>query len=223
LAESGSVSAGALELGSADLEPANPERRRMLIAVTTAVGAVGAAFTAVPFIESWLPSESAVSGGAPVEIDVTKVELGQMITVLWRKRPVWVLHRTPEQLAILPTLNPQLKDPNCEEPQQAPGLPGWDPVTRAVKSEYFVAVGICTHLGCIPKYRPEAGSVTPDWKGGFFCPCHGSRYDLSGRVMDGSPAPLNLPVLPYYYRDARTLVAGEMENGSLQDWTPEVW
>jgi ubiquinol-cytochrome c reductase iron-sulfur subunit len=223
LAESGSVSAGALELGPGDLEPSNPERRRMLTAVTTAVGLVGAAFTAVPFVESWLPSESAVSGGAPVEVDVTKVELGQMITVLWRKRPVWVLHRTPEQLAILPTLNPQLKDPSCAEPQQAPGLPGWNPVTRAVKPEYFVAVGICTHLGCIPKYRPEAGSVTADWKGGFFCPCHGSRYDLSGRVMDGSPAPLNLPVLPYYYRDERTLVAGVMQNGTLQDWAPEVW
>ena len=195
----------------------------MLTAVTTAVGAVGAAFAAVPFIESWLPSESAVSGGAPVEIDVSKIEPGQLITVLWRKRPVWVLHRTPDQLALLPHLNSQLKDPDCRQPQQVPGLPNWNPVTRAVNPQYFVAVGICTHLGCIPKYRPAPGSVNASWKGGFFCPCHGSRYDLSGRVMDGSPAPLNLPVLPYYYRDERTLVAGEMRDGSMQDWSPDVW
>lgn len=223
MAESGGVGAMALENTPGVVPPENPERRRLLTTMTTAVGVIGAGFAAVPFVESWLPSESAVSGGAPVEIDVSKIDVGQMITVMWRKRPVWVLHRTAKQLAVLPTLNPQLKDPMCKEPQQAPGLPNWNPVTRAVKPEYFVAVGICTHLGCIPKYRPTPGSVNASWKGGFFCPCHGSRYDLSGRVLDGSPAPLNLPVIPYYYRDERTLVAGEMQNGKLQDWAPEVW
>lgn len=223
MVESGGVRAEALDAESGGLSPANEERRRILVTMTTAVGVIGAGFTAVPFIESWLPSESAVSGGAPIEIDVSKIEKGQMITVLWRKRPVWVLHRTSAQLAVLPLLAPRLKDPNCEEPQQAPGLPAWSPVTRATRPEYFVAVGICTHLGCIPHYHPEPGSVRPDWPGGFFCPCHGSRYDLSGRVMQGSPAPLNLPVLPYYYRDERTLVAGEMQNGTLEDWSPRIW
>ncbi len=201
----------------------NPERRRMLTGVVTAVGAVGVGFAAVPFVESLLPSASAVAGGAPVEIDIGGLAPGQMLTVTWRKRPVWVLHRTGAQLAVLPQLNSQLKDPLSREPQQAPNLPNWNPVQRSVKPEFLVAVGICTHLGCIPKYRPEAGSVAPGWRGGFFCPCHGSRYDLSGRVMDGSPAPLNLPVLPYYYKDARTIIAGEMANGADQNWQPSGW
>lgn len=195
----------------------------MLTTVTAAVGAVGVGFAAVPFIESWLPSESALSGGAPATIDVGGLAPGEMTTVIWRKRPVWVLHRTAAQIALLPEFNSQLKDPLSEEPQQAPELPNWNPVQRSVKPEFFVAVGICTHLGCIPKYRPEPDSVNPTWRGGFFCPCHGSRYDLAGRVMDGSPAPLNLPVIPYYYKDARTIIAGEMENGSDQNWQPDGW
>lgn len=205
------------------LSEINPERRRMLTTVTTVFGAVGVGFAAVPFVESLLPSASALAGGAPVEIDVGGLAPGQMLTVTWRKRPVWVLHRTEAQLAVLPTLNSQLKDPMSREPQQAPGLPNWNPVQRSVKPEFLVVVGICTHLGCIPKYRPEPGSVNPSWRGGFFCPCHGSRYDLAGRVMDGSPAPLNLPVIPYYYKSARTIVAGEMENGGEQNWQPDGW
>ncbi|MGH8150705.1 MAG: ubiquinol-cytochrome c reductase iron-sulfur subunit [Steroidobacteraceae bacterium] len=223
MTESSAAIGEAPQVRPGDLSPEERQRRRMLTGVTAAVGVIGAGFTAVPFIESWLPSESALSAGAPVEIDVSPIEPGQLITFLWRKRPIWVLHRTPEQLAVLPTLNPQLKDPSCKEPQQAPGLPNWNPVTRAVLPRYFIAVAICTHLGCLPDYRPTPGSVNSSWRGGFFCPCHGSRYDLSGRVMEGSPAPLNLPVLPYYYRNARTVVIGEMENGSLLDWAPQIW
>ncbi len=201
----------------------NTERRKMLTTMTTAVGVVGVGIAAVPFVESLLPSASAVAGGAPVEIDIGGLAPGQMLTMIWRKRPVWVLHRTEAQLAVLPGLNSQLKDPFSQEPQQAPRLPNWNPIQRSVKPAFLVAVGICTHLGCIPKYRPEPGSVSASWRGGFFCPCHGSRYDLSGRVMDGSPAPLNLPVIPYYYKNARTIVAGEMANGSDQNWQPQGW
>ncbi len=201
----------------------NTERRKILTTMTTAVGAVGVGIAAVPFVESLLPSASAVAGGAPIEIDISGLVPGQMLTMIWRKRPVWVLHRTAAQLAVLPGLNSRLKDPFSQEPQQAPHLPNWNPIQRSVKPEFLVAVGICTHLGCIPKYRPEPGSVSASWRGGFFCPCHGSRYDLSGRVMDGSPAPLNLPVIPYYYKDARTIVAGEMANGSDQNWQPQGW
>jgi len=208
-------------------EPSLPnlERRRILTVVTGAVGAVGLMAAAVPFIESWEPSRSARAGGAPVKIDLSKLAPGQMLTAQWRKKPVWVLHRTAAQVRELPKLNGRLKDPLSQELQQPTDMPGWNPVQRSTKPEFFVAVGICTHLGCIPKYRPTPGSVSlgANWPGGFFCPCHGSRYDLAGRVMDGSPAPLNLPVIPYYYESGRVIVAGEMANGAEQNWSPQNW
>ena len=201
------------------------DRRRMLTTTTAAVGAVGVALAAVPFIEALEPSESARAAGAPVTIDISRLAPGHMLSASWRSRPVWVLHRTEAQLAELSKLNRQLKDPLSKEDQQAPNLAAWNPVTRAVNPKYLVVVGICTHLGCIPKYRPQVNdpSLPAHWPGGFFCPCHGSRYDLSGRVMDGSPAPLNLPVPPYYFKDANTITAGELADGKEQNWEPNTW
>ncbi len=200
-------------------------RRKMLVATTTAVGAVGVALAAVPFVESLEPSESARALGAPVDIDISNLAPGHMVSASWRRRPVWVLHRTEAQLAELPKLNGQLKDPLSRQDQQPANLPDWNPVQRSIKPQYLVIVGICTHLGCIPKYRPQPGfaQIGPTWPGGFFCPCHGSRYDLSGRVMDGSPAPLNLPVPPYYFKDPKTVTAGALADGSEQNWEPNTW
>lgn len=203
----------------------NRLRRRILTAATTTLGAVGAAATAVPFVESWLPSESARALGSPVQIDISKLKPGTMLTTQWRKRPVWVLHRLPEQVAVLPSLNGRLKDPLSHQPQQAPHLAHWNPIQRSIRPEYLLLVGICTHLGCIPKYRPNPDEATlgANWPGGFFCPCHGSRYDLAGRVMDGSPAPLNLPVPPYYYKSPTLIVAGDLADGGESNWTPANW
>ncbi len=201
----------------------DPQRRRILQGAVTAVGVVGVAVAAIPFIESLEPSESARALGAPVDIDISGLKPGTMLTAEWRQKPIWVLRRLPEQIAELPRLNGRLKDPLSRQPQQAPDLPNWNPVARSIKPEYLVLVGICTHLGCIPKYHPDVGSLSPDWPGGFLCPCHGSRYDLAGRVMDGSPAPLNLPVPAHYYRSPGVIVAGELQNGSESDWTPDQW
>jgi len=205
--------------------PPDLERRRVITLATAGLGAIGVAVTAVPFIESWEPSESARAFGAPAEIDIGKLEAGQMLSVGWRRKPVWVLHRTEAQLAVLPALNDRLKDPLSEQPQQCPNLSHWNPIQRSIKPEFLVLVGICTHLGCVPIYRPTPDSQTMGrgWPGGFFCPCHGSRYDLSGRVMDGSPAPLNLPVPPHYYRNGSLIIAGELANDAEQNWSPEIW
>lgn len=204
--------------------PEDPKRRRFLTTAATVVGAAGVAAAAIPFIETMTPSERALAGGAPVPVDISKLKPGQMLVTTWRKKPLWVLHRTPEQLAELPKLNDQLKDPLSKEPQQPPNLPHWDPVLRSIKPQYLVMVGLCTHLGCIPDYvrkgDPEPGL---NWQGGFFCPCHGSRYDLSGRVMKGSPAPLNMPVIPYYYKSDNLIVAGSLDDGGEQNWTPNTW
>jgi len=212
---------------TSDYDPVapDPQRRQILRAATAGLGAIGVGFAAVPFIESWEPSEQARALGAPVQIDISALAPGTMMTVVWRQKPVWVLRRLESQLLELPTLNARLKDPLSQEPQQAPNLPDWNPIQRSIRPEYLVLVGICTHLGCIPKYRPrsDAGNLGADWPGGFYCPCHGSRYDLAGRVMDGSPAPLNLPVPPYYFRSPTLIVAGDLESGAESDWQPDVW
>ncbi len=198
------------------------QRRRMLVAATGVVGGIGMVATAIPFIASMEPSAATRAAGAPIEVDIGKLEPGQLITVSWRSRPVWVLRRTPAQIKVLPSLDAQCKDPHSDEPQQ---LPRYKNPTRALKPEYFIAVAICTHLGCVPGYRPELApaDLGADWKGGFFCPCHGSRYDLAGRVLQGSPAPLNIPVPPYYYADAERIKVGETEGGGNQNWEPAIW
>ncbi|MEA3243902.1 MAG: ubiquinol-cytochrome c reductase iron-sulfur subunit [Pseudomonadota bacterium] len=183
-------------------------KRRFLIAATTVVGGVGAVYTAVPFLASWMPSERAKAAGAPVEADISKLEDGQMIRVQWRGKPVWLVKRTEEMLAALPGLESQLRDPKSIDPQQPEYAQN---VTRSIKPEILVAVGICTHLGCSPSFVPEAlpQPYDADWKGGFFCPCHGSTFDLAGRVYQGVPAPLNLEVPPHKYISESLILIGD--------------
>ncbi len=183
-------------------------KRRFLTAAATVVGGIGAVYTAVPFLASWMPSERAKAAGAPVEADISKLEVGQMIRLQWRGKPVWILKRSEEMLAALPTLDARLRDPHSEEPQQPPYASN---DVRSIKPEVLVLVGICTHLGCSPGFVPEAAPqpYDPEWKGGFFCPCHGSRFDLAGRVFQGVPAPLNLEVPPHKYISDTLILVGE--------------
>lgn len=183
-------------------------RRRFLTATTAVIGGVGAVFAAVPFLASWKPSAKAQAAGAPVEADISKLEPGQRINVEWRGRPVWIVNRTPEMLASLEALESVVADPNSDMPQQPEYAKN---VTRSIKPEILVMIGICTHLGCSPLYRPEVApaDLGPDWKGGFFCPCHGSKFDLAGRVFKGMPAPTNMVVPPYYYIDDNRVLVGE--------------
>lgn len=182
-------------------------RRRVLIAATSAVGAVGVGFALVPFIASMNPSAKARAAGAPVEADISKLEPGALLRVKWRGKPIWVVHRTPEMLATLPTLDGELADPNSDVPQQPEYCKN---PTRAIKPEYLVAIGICTHLGCSPTYRPDVApeDLGPAWKGGFFCPCHGSTFDLAARVFKGVPAPTNLVIPPHTYLSDTTILVG---------------
>jgi len=186
----------------------NTSRRRFLTAATSVVGGAGVVGVAVPFLGSWNPSAKAQAAGAPVKADISKIQPGEMITVEWRGKPVFIVRRTPEQLANLTKLNDAVSDPQSLRPQQPAYVKG---IERSVKPEYLVLVGICTHLGCSPKIRPEVApaDLGPEWLGGFFCPCHGSRFDLSGRVFKGVPAPANLEVPPYRYESDTVLVIGE--------------
>ncbi len=181
--------------------------RRTLLLSTGAVGVVGAGFAAVPFLKSWLPSERAKAAGGPVKADISKVEPGQMLNVLWRGQPVFLVNRTEKQTAVLESLNDKLKDPESAESIQPEYI---DNIYRARKDNFLVVVGICTHLGCSPKYYPDLVPQTFDaeWKGGFFCPCHNSRFDISGRVFAGSPASRNLDIPPYTFLDENTIEIG---------------
>ncbi|MDJ0738267.1 MAG: ubiquinol-cytochrome c reductase iron-sulfur subunit [Gammaproteobacteria bacterium] len=183
------------------------KKRRFLTATTAVVGAVGAGFAAVPFIASWAPSERAKALGAPEEADISQLEPGALLRVKWRGKVCWVVHRTEQNLADLPKLVDRLADPDSEVPQQ-PEYCKND--TRSIKPQYAVLVGICTHLGCSPTYRPEVGpaDLGADWLGGFFCPCHGSFFDLAGRVYAGVPAPLNLEVPPHQYLSEDVILIG---------------
>ena len=191
----------------------NPGRRRVLTAATTVVGGVGVAFALVPFISSMQPSAKARAAGAPVRADISKLEEGQMIRVKWRGKPVWVVKRTPEMLDTLPTLNDQLRDPTSQESEQPKYAQN---EVRSIKPEILVAIGICTHLGCSPTYRPDVApaDLGADWKGGFFCPCHGSTFDIAGRVFAGVPAPTNLPVPPHRYLSETEILIGEDEGAA---------
>lgn len=183
------------------------KKRRMLVTATSAVGAVGVGFAAVPFLASWNPSARAKAAGAPAEADISKLEPGQMLRVKWRGKPVWVIRRTQKNLDDLATLDDRLADPASEVPQQPEYCQN---PTRSIKPEYMVAVGICTHLGCSPTYRPEIApaDLGSDWRGGFFCPCHGSRFDLAGRVYSGVPAPTNLVIPPHQYISDNMILIG---------------
>ena len=174
------------------------KRRRFLTAAATVVGGAGVVMVAVPFVASMKPSARAQAAGAPVDADLSKMEPGQLITVEWRGKPVWVLRRTDQQLKDLDKLTDLLRDPNSEQSKQPPYCKN---EYRSIKPHYFVAIGICTHLGCSPTFRPDVGppDLGPEWLGGFFCPCHGSRFDLAGRVYKSVPAPTNLEIPPYQY------------------------
>lgn len=185
-------------------------KRTWLIA-SSCVGAAGGIAAVVPFVSSFQPSERAKAAGAAVEADISVLQPGEKMTVEWRGKPVWIMRRTPEQLAALPKLDAQVADPKSERtafptPEYARNA------TRSIKPEYFVAVGICTHLGCSPSDKFQAGaqpSLPDDWQGGFFCPCHGSTFDLAGRVFKNKPAPDNLEVPPHMYLSATKLLIGD--------------
>jgi len=199
-------------LSAADAEPT---RRDFLYIATAAVGTVGAAATLVPLISQMNPDASTLAAGGPVALDVSKVEPGQQVVIRWRNRPIFVTHRTPKILDDLKkqSLLNRLADPQSEQFQQPPYAKNWH---RSAKPEFGVLVGICTHLGCIPKFFPQASATQPvaDWPGGYFCPCHGSKYDLAGRVFQGVPAPYNLPVPPYRFVNDKTLRVGENPSDS---------
>jgi ubiquinol-cytochrome c reductase iron-sulfur subunit len=186
--------------------PVDTGRRRFLTAATAVVGGAGAVAVAVPFIKSWNPSAKAKAAGAPVEVNISKLEPGQLIRVEWRGKPVWVVRRTEEVLKQLPELDGQLRDPASDELQQPVYAQNG---VRSIKPEYFIAVGICTHLGCSPTYLPDSfGEQVEGVSSGFFCPCHGSKFDMAGRVFQGVPAPLNLVIPPHKYLDDVNVIIG---------------
>lgn len=185
----------------------NAGRRRFLVAATSVVGAAGAVGAAVPFVGSWFPSAKAKAAGAPVKVNISKIEPGQQIVAEWRGQPVFILNRTEEMLQALPKLNAELADPSSQASVQPEYV---NPEARSIKPEILVLVGLCTHLGCSPSFRPEVApaDLGAQWLGGYFCPCHGSRYDLAGRVYKSQPAPLNLPVPPHSYESADVIILG---------------
>lgn len=186
-------------------EEIDKKRRDFLIKATCTMGAVGVMATAVPFVASMLPSEEVKESGAPLKVDISKLKPGDQLTVMWRGRPIWIVHRTPEALASLARDENLLRDPSSKEDQQPSYARNQ---YRSIKPEILVLVGVCTHLGCIPTYRPDIASLEPSWPGGFFCSCHGSKFDLAGRVFKGVPAPINLEVPSYSYIDDNTLLIG---------------
>lgn len=188
-------------------EPMNPTRRQLILA-TAAAGGVAGAITLIPFAASLLPSERAKAAGAPVEVDVSRLAPGEMLTVEWRGKPVWILHRTPEMLTTLKQVEADLADPGSERHQQPEYARNEH---RSIRPEMLVTIGICTHLGCSPSKAFEAGApgLGADWKGGFLCPCHGSTFDLAGRVFKNKPAPTNLEVPPHQYLAEGRLLIGE--------------
>jgi ubiquinol-cytochrome c reductase iron-sulfur subunit len=194
----------------------NTGRRRFLTVTTAVVGAVGVVGVAIPFARSWLPSAEALLAGAPVDVDISKLdnEPGMFMRVMWRGKPVFLYKRTAEQLALLPSLDVRLRDPKSDNTDQTPAFAKNE--HRSIKPELGVLVGICTHLGCVPLHKPEVQPqpFDPEWKGGFFCPCHNSRYDLAGRVFQGVPAPANLEVPPYKFVDDNHLIVGTPPAGA---------
>ncbi|WP_440221728.1 ubiquinol-cytochrome c reductase iron-sulfur subunit [Dokdonella sp. MW10] len=189
-------------------------RRRFLTATTAVVGGVGVAVAAIPFIKSWQPSARAKTAGAPVDADISKLEEGQMVIYEWRGQPVWIIRRTKAQLDALPGQDGRLRDPKSQNADQQPKFAQNE--YRSLKPEVLVLVGLCTHLGCAPKLHAELKPEPFDaeWKGGFFCPCHKSRFDMAGRVYDGVPAPSNLVVPPYKFVDDGHIVIGVAEGAA---------
>ncbi|MGD9842953.1 MAG: ubiquinol-cytochrome c reductase iron-sulfur subunit [Steroidobacteraceae bacterium] len=192
---------------SAEADQVDGARRHFLLVATAAVGAVGAVATAVPFLASWRPSARAKAMGGPVEADISKLQAGELMKVEWRGQAIYIVRRTEAMLAGLAANDAHLRDPKSAESEQPTFAKN---EARALKPEYLVLVGVCTHLGCAPlgKFEPGDATVAADWPGGFYCPCHGSKFDLSGRVFKDVPAPLNLTVPPYSFGVNDTLVIG---------------
>ncbi len=186
---------------------ANVSRRKFLVGVTSTFGIVGAVGVATPFVASWNPSAKAKAAGAPVKVDISKILPGEQIRAEWRGKPVFILRRTPEMLKSLAVLTNEVADPKSEKPQQADYAKN---EARSIYPEIAVLVGLCTHLGCSPQFRPEVGAADlgDDWQGGYFCPCHGSKFDLAGRVYKSVPAPTNLLVPPHTYESDNVLIIG---------------
>lgn len=191
--------------------PVDKGRRRFLTVATSVVGGAGAVAVAVPFIASWNPSARARVAGAPVEMKIDKIEPGQLVRSEWRGAPVWVIRRTPEMVESLNLTDDRVRDPNSNEPQQPEYAKNQH---RSIDPEWFVAVGICTHLGCSPQFLPRNFTSMDGIDAGFFCPCHGSRFDVAGRVFQGVPAPTNLVVPPHYFVDDITILIGEDEGAA---------
>ena len=189
-----------------------PSKRDFLYIATGAVGVVAAGAVVWPLVDQMQPDSATIAAGAPLEVNIGAIPPGQQIIVKWRGHPIFVVNRPAAALKTLqePELVSRLSDPNSQAMQQPPYAENWH---RSVKPEFLVLVGVCTHLGCIPKFEPDKASITPDWLGGYFCPCHGSKYDLSGRVYSGVPAPYNLPVPPYIFVDDKTLRIGANPEG----------
>jgi ubiquinol-cytochrome c reductase iron-sulfur subunit len=193
-------------------EAVDEQRRRFLLVTSGVLGGIGAACALTPFISSWLPSAKAQAEAAPVQVDLSRLEPGQQATVEWQGKPVWIIRRTKKMLAQLAGHDAQLRDPQSLVEQQPDYAKNQ---YRSINPEYLVLIGICTHLGCAPKYRPDKNELGPHWPGGFYCPCHGSTFDLAGRVFKGVPAPINLEVPPYRFIDDQTIVIGEEGEGFL--------
>jgi ubiquinol-cytochrome c reductase iron-sulfur subunit len=187
--------------------------KRIFLVTTTAVGGVAAVGAAVPFAASMMPSERAKAIGAPVEVDVSSLAPGEMLRVEWRGKPVWVLRRTPEMLKSIESADKLVQDPSLKVDQQPDYAKN---EARAIKPEYLVLVGVCTHLGCSPQFKPKDMSpdMGQDWVGGFYCPCHGSKFDYAGRVFKGAPAPINLEVPPHMYLSDTTILVGDDKKGA---------
>ena len=196
-------------MSDSDSNTVNKGRRRMLVAATSVVGAAGTAAFATPLLISWMPSERAKAAGAPVEVNINKIEPGQLVRVIWRGKPIWLVKRTEQMLKDLPSNDALLKDPTSSVETQQPAYAKND--KRSRKPEILVLIGICTHLGCSPTYRPELApaDLGSSWKGGWYCPCHGSRFDLAGRVFKNVPAPTNLVVPPHFYKSDNLILIGE--------------
>jgi ubiquinol-cytochrome c reductase iron-sulfur subunit len=194
----------------ADAQGVDQDRRKFLTVATSATAAVGAAFAASPFVASWSLSERAKALGAPVSVDLSKLEMGQMITVVWRKQPIYIFKRSPAVVAGLVAIDPRLKDPKSADSDQPAYATN---ESRSRRDDIAVLIATCTHLGCLPKqhFDPGDAELGADWPGGFRCPCHGSRFDMAGRVFEGSPASVNLRVPPYSYPNATTLLIGQDE------------
>jgi ubiquinol-cytochrome c reductase iron-sulfur subunit len=189
-------------------ENVDQSKRRMLLAATAAAGGVAAAGAGAPFVMSLMPSERAKAAGAPVEVDISAIEPGTMISVEWQGKPVWIVRRTPEMLELLAKHDGDLADPTSSVPQQPEYC---NNATRSIKPEVLVVLGVCTHLGCSPTFRPEVSpaDLGSNWAGGWFCPCHGSRFDLAARVFKGVPAPTNLIIPPHKYLSETKLLIGD--------------